>query len=111
MEVVEGALVAIAGFPGKPVGHGEVRNRLGIIYGFPDALVSLVLGQARAKSQAREGSWFVAHPHGLEPGAEGETVYAGGRGDPRGAQFAPEPRLVVALQDKTRHPKERLAQD
>ena len=111
MEVVEGALVAIAGFPGEPVGHGEVSRGLGPIHGFSDALVRLVLGQARAESQAREDGRVVAHPHGLEPVAEGETVDAGGRREPRGAQFAPVPRLAVALKGVARHPKECLSQE
>jgi hypothetical protein len=34
MEVIERTLVAIAGFPGEPVGQGEARGRLG-----PDVVV------------------------------------------------------------------------
>src|SRR5450759_4456277 len=90
MEVVKRTRIAIAGLPGEPIGHGEVRGRLVLFDGFRTALVAHVRILTYAELQAPEGGRIMARKHGLEPVSKGKTVDPRGWRENRCTQLAPE---------------------
>ncbi len=111
VEVVERALVLVAGLAGKPVGDRVVRGALLALHVLADVVVHVV-GERGPESRADEDLRVAAREDRVEPVAEDEPVEAGGRREDRGAQLAPEARpLPAAFQQQARHPERGLADE
>ncbi|MGA2527355.1 MAG: hypothetical protein ABSF79_12195 [Smithellaceae bacterium] len=78
IEVVERTRIAIAGLPGEPIGHGEVRAHLVLFDGARAALVAHVRILTYAEPQAPESGRIMSRKHGFELASKGKKA------DPRG---------------------------
>ena len=112
MEVVERPRIAVAGLPGKPIGHGVVRGQLVPVDGARAALVVQGRIQTGAEPQAPEDGRIMARKHGFEAVTEGQAIETRGWRNRRGAQFAPEPGFAaIALEHQAGHPEQHFAEE